>query len=66
MNTKKNLSDLPRLNTYDPKYANAKVSVQAMWKHLEALEAIADDPAKVKAWGEGVWLELQKCEVCLL
>jgi hypothetical protein len=34
-----------------------------MWKRLEALEVVADDPAKVKKWGEGAWLELQKCQV---
>lgn len=52
----------PELNAYDPKYANAKISVAALWEHLEALEAIADDPAKVKAWAEKIHDELGKCE----
>ncbi len=52
-----------KLSTYAPQSANVKVSVAAMWKHLEALDAVTNDPAKVKAWGEKVWRELQGCEV---
>jgi hypothetical protein len=39
-----------KLNDYKPETAHVKVSVAAMRKHLEALEAVADDPAK----GQGV------------
>jgi hypothetical protein len=55
-------SDLPNLNAYEPEYVTAKVSVAAMNEHLKALDAIADDPAKVKAWGEKLRDELGKCQ----
>jgi hypothetical protein len=52
------------LNDYNPEYVNAKVSVAAMWQQIEDLEAVAHDPAQVKAWAERVHDELQKCEAC--
>jgi hypothetical protein len=54
---------MEKLNNYDALLANVKVSCIGMWEHLEALKAVADDPAKVKEWCEVVWLELQKCKV---
>ena len=42
--------------------AHARVSVAVMWERLEALEAVADDPARVKKWVKAVWLELGKCQ----
>jgi hypothetical protein len=54
---------MEKLNNYDPKYVNAKVSTAAMIERLDALEALADNPAKVKAWVKAVWKELMKCEV---
>jgi hypothetical protein len=57
------MSAEPKLNDYEPGLANAKVSVAAMWKRLEALESVAEDPVKVKAWAKQVWNELGKCEV---
>ena len=53
----------PKLNDYTPGLATAKVSVAALWCHLEALEAIANDPAKVKNWGEKIFKEIQACQV---
>lgn len=62
---KKPFEDLPKLNFYDSQYANAKVAMAPFWKHLEALDAVANDPDKVKAWGENLWSELAKCQVCI-
>lgn len=55
----------PKLNDYDPKYANAKVSVVALWKHLEDLKAKASDPVKVKNWARKIYFEVLKCKVCV-
>jgi hypothetical protein len=64
MSAKKKRSQVGRkLNDYDPMYANAKVSVAAMWKHIATLETLADDPAKVKKWGEKLWRELDVCQI---
>lgn len=54
---------MEKLSNYDPKYANVKISMVAMMEQLEALEAMANDPAKVKKWRNRVWMELQKCQV---
>ncbi|MBM4275388.1 MAG: hypothetical protein FJ134_13145 [Deltaproteobacteria bacterium] len=37
---------------------------KALWKQLEALVAVADDPLKVKEWAGKIHDELGKCEVC--
>lgn len=50
------------LSTPTPGLANAKVPVAALWKHLEDLEAVADDPAKVREWAGKVHDELGKCK----
>lgn len=47
-----------------PDLANAKVSVVAMWEHLNTLNEVADDPAKVKKWGRQIWKELSECKAC--
>jgi hypothetical protein len=52
------------LNDYNPEYVNAKVSVAAIWQQIADLEAVAHDPAQVKAWAERVHDGLQKCEAC--
>ena len=57
------MSIQPKLNDYESAIANAKVSVTAIWKHLEILEAIADDPTEVKKWSRRFWDELSKCEL---
>lgn len=62
MSTREGESQAPKLSTYTPGLANAKVSLKAMWGYLEDLELAANDPAKVSAWAEMIHDELQKCE----
>lgn len=41
--------------------AYAQVCALAVWQKLEALDALANHPAKVREWSERFWLELQEC-----
>jgi hypothetical protein len=59
------MKKMGELNNYDPNYINVKVSLAAMFERLQALDTVADNPAKVKAWGERVWKELGNCEVVI-
>lgn len=52
------------ISDYTPEAANAKISVLALWKHLEDLDAVSHDPAAVKAWSEKIFKEVQLCQVC--
>ncbi len=53
-----------QLNAYDPKYANVRISVANLWKQIKALDAVADDPVKVREWSEKFFDQIGKCEVC--
>jgi hypothetical protein len=46
-----------------PDTVHARVSVAVAFKRLEALDAIAAQPAKVRKWSQQFWLELQSCRV---
>jgi hypothetical protein len=59
----KEAQEIPKLSAYEPGIANAKISIVSLWKHIEALDAIANDPAKVKEWAVKIHDEIQQCQV---
>lgn len=52
-----------KLSEGPPNTAHIRVSLAVMWKRLEALDAIVNDPAKVKKWSDQTWRALDKCQV---
>lgn len=54
--------EYPEPELKDPSWAKVNVSATALQKHLEDLETMADNPAKVREWAGKVYGELQECQ----
>lgn len=53
----------PKLCDYAHTSVNAKISGDALWKHLLDLQDAANDPTKVKEWADKIWDEFVECRV---
>jgi hypothetical protein len=52
-----------KLSDYTPGLANAKVSIIALWRALDRLGDVANDPDGVGQWITDFHDEIQKCQV---
>jgi hypothetical protein len=59
--TVKEAQGASKLSAYAPSIANAKVSVISLWKHLEELENMVDDPDQLHQRDMKIHDELQEC-----